>query len=728
LSADDLQPVIDVDAEVSLDAVTPELADECARLGPFGSGNAAPVLLTRGLRAVGTRTVGGGAHLRLVVSDGTRSADAIGFRLGDRAELLAFTQARLDLAYGVERDQWREHETVQLVVDQLWTPEVDHDAVTADTGHLLARLFGRADDYLDAGRVEIEDLPAFHTKVVGVTFEGRQATLAQAKAGERLRLARDPSNPRDPHAIKVCLADGREVGFLRAALAARLAPAIDAGARYAATATALTGGGDRAWGLNIYVERHAAWSGDTGAGEPGARPPVGPGFLDWVAARLARGRALPAVHRDVLGTLLDGGRVAVRHGPGRGLLAAGAAAAAALLATGRRPVLLVLPRAIEVEAWSGVLQPWLRGAGLQTLAAHGALPPRVRSRVLEAIERGTVDVIVASAAWTIARTPPAAAVIVIVDDVGPEADLTAIRDGYGDRIRLVSGPGSPERLRTAAGAAGLAPVGSRFDPRVNLRVVDHRGREGHDGSQAGGGSRPEKLLVVAANAAASVAEAQRRRERGGEAGGHTAYYHDRLPAALRRVVEDLYSAGQITSLVAGSLLVHPAVPLDVSRVEVTGLPATRLLAAESLGAGGQGGQTAVVDLRFGPAAVGAWADALEATQPSRESLVRCYQHFKGLGRGGAWAWRSGGPAVGPAGVPVELVPVALEIFLEAGIVAAEGGEGELARYTLVDPSARVDLDRSLRYQEATRERAAFADLRAWATGPASAILAELAQP
>jgi hypothetical protein len=425
--------------------------------------------------------------------------------------------------------------------------------------------------------------------------------------------------------------------------------------------------------------------------------------------------------------MLAGRRVAVRHGPGRGLLGGVAVAATALLAIGTRPVLVVLPRAADVDAWAGVIRPWMRGAGLHVVAAHGALSMRRLARVDEGLERHAIDVLVASTAWAGARVPPVGAAIIITDDMCPEPDLVMLRDRYDDRIRLVTGPASHGRLRLAAGAAGLVPLTARFDPRVNLRVVDHRGRDEPDRVETAAGRRPERRLVVAVDAAACVAEAQRRRDTHAATAGQIAYYHDRLPATLRRVLEDLYATDQLTTLVAGSLLVHPAIPLDVSRVEAVGLPVTRLLAGESLGAGGQGGQTTVVDLRFNAEDVAAWAAAHDLRHPSRETLVRCYHYFRRLGREGTWTWPPG-PIGSDVAIPHGLLEVALAIFLEAGVVSAEGGVGETTRYSLVDPSARIDLERSLRYREAVREQAAFADLRAWASGPAAAILADLAQP
>jgi hypothetical protein len=46
---------------------------------------------------------------------------------------------------------------------------------------------------------------------------------------------------------------------------------------------------------------------------------------------------------------------------------------------------------------------------------------------------------------------------------------------------------------------------------------------------------------------------------------------------------------------------------------------------------------------------------------------------------------------------------------------------------VTDAAGRADLSRSVRYREGVRERAAWADLRAWAEGSAATILADLAR-
>ncbi len=725
LRPEDLEPSVAVDAEVELRELSPRLALELERLAPFGNGNPEPVFLTRRMRAVGTRLVGDGTHLRLVVSDGAQTADVIAFRGGDRVELLAFTQARIDLAYTVELDRWRDNEHVQLVAAELETPDVDLAAVASDTGLVLDRLFARADDYLGARLRDVEQAPAFHTKVVGVTFDGRQEILPTVPEGARLQLARDPQNVRDPHAIKVLLDDGRQLGFLSAVLAARLAPSIDAGARYSATATALTGGGEHAWGLNIYVERESGWPGadrDTRKARLGrADPEVG----ERLIAGFYRGRTPGPAIRSVLDAARENGRAVVAIGPGRGLLPALVMAAAVRLSLGTRPVMIVLPRAATVDAWFDLAGPWLRDAGIRARPAHGLLPPRAAGRLAASLGRGTTDLLFASAEWANQHAPAAGAIMAVLDALSGD-DLNRMGERYGDAVFLAAGPISTAAAKTAQDALGFDRVIVDSSTRDNLRIVDRRDRT-EAVTLNSGGARPDKTLILVPFPEESVAVARRLRAERREDEAEVAYYHAGLPASLRRVLEDLFAAGRLGTLIAGGYLVDPGVSPDVTRLVALGLCPDRLLFADALAAAGGNGRTAVIELRYGADAVAAAQTALDARCPPRETLVRYFKALKSAAGGSTWIWPEGPPPELPgAGISTAASSAALEVLIEAGVVSRDPTGGSDVRYALHEGSGRVDLGTSLRYREGQRERAAWADVRAWAMGPAARILADLA--
>ena len=66
------------------------------------------------------------------------------------------------------------------------------------------------------------------TRVVGVTFNGRQRVIARLAIGEEILLKREPNNPYDRNAIGVERPNGQQIGYINRHLTAVLAPFFDA--------------------------------------------------------------------------------------------------------------------------------------------------------------------------------------------------------------------------------------------------------------------------------------------------------------------------------------------------------------------------------------------------------------------------------------------------------------------------------------------------------------------
>src|SRR6185369_13097919 len=82
-------PVLTLDAELPLSALTPGLLAQIDRLEPYGAANPRPRFLAAELEASGPRRIGGGErHLTFRVRQGAASLRAIAWGMGDRAEEL----------------------------------------------------------------------------------------------------------------------------------------------------------------------------------------------------------------------------------------------------------------------------------------------------------------------------------------------------------------------------------------------------------------------------------------------------------------------------------------------------------------------------------------------------------------------------------------------------------------------------------------------------------------
>ncbi len=117
LAGRDLQPVLPIDAEVTLSELTGELERQLRQFEPCGYGNPAPLLASRSVKVVNSRTVGAEArHLKLTLTDGRVTVDAIAFQQGEWQSRLP---ARIDVAYQLEINEWGGEQRLQLRVRDL---------------------------------------------------------------------------------------------------------------------------------------------------------------------------------------------------------------------------------------------------------------------------------------------------------------------------------------------------------------------------------------------------------------------------------------------------------------------------------------------------------------------------------------------------------------------------------------------------------------------------------
>jgi single-stranded-DNA-specific exonuclease len=718
-----------VDAQVTLADLTPGLVAELERLAPFGAGNPSPVLAVRGVRPVSRRLVGGGAHLGIGVTDGTTFADAIGFSMAGWLDVLMLTGAAVDVAFTPELDRGGS-ERVRLRLTSLDVPGVDMDAVLRDTGLVVDRLFRRAEDFLGEARYDgVEDAAAFYTKAAGVTFGDRPQVVAALRPGDRLRLRREPSNPHDPHAVRIVTADGGDVGYLNARLAGRVAPLMDAGVRYVASVAGVTGGGERPAGLNLFIEREPEFA------AAGTRE-MAPAALGWRAGgprdALARlpihlngGRPFRAGLSEALALLAGGQRVALMAPSGRGRATAIAGAAAVTAAGGRRALVLVPARSHAVHR-AAQLASRLNPLGLSVEGAHGLLSLPARDRLDERLRRGAVDVVVASA--ELLREPGRLAdftplVGTIVIDGGAEADWLPALPAVEAAGLFAVGTGT--LCRSVVRARPETAIVQEQASRAPLAIVDRRGEEASIADIViESVAKGEKTVAIVGPREAAVRVAADVRDRRGSG---VAYLHGGLSPRLREIVTQAFREGRLEALVTTPGVDEEAFPVDVQHLVVAAVPPDLDRCVAALGAALSGHRPVAITLAAGPGDRDRYRRVLEEEAPPRDVLAAIYRALREWRGEQAFVWPDDatwaqlGAAV--PGLARRTVDAACEIFVEAGVasresVPAAAGAGlpagrSISHVQLCPPAARRDLALSLRHREGRRARAAFEAAAAW---------------
>ncbi|MEJ2758222.1 MAG: single-stranded-DNA-specific exonuclease RecJ, partial [Anaerolineales bacterium] len=116
-----LHPSLEIDTEVNLIDLKPALLREMDRLEPTGQGNPSPVFASRNVFVRGARSVGrDGSHLKLILSDGKITFDAIAFRFG---HLVDDIPGQIDIAFAFEINEFNGRKTLQLNIKDIKFPQ-----------------------------------------------------------------------------------------------------------------------------------------------------------------------------------------------------------------------------------------------------------------------------------------------------------------------------------------------------------------------------------------------------------------------------------------------------------------------------------------------------------------------------------------------------------------------------------------------------------------------------
>ncbi len=121
--AGDLEPKLELAAELPLHQITPRLHEYLGKLAPFGEHNREPLWLASGVRVEGMRAVGtGNTHLQFTFRDRERRQwRGVAFRQGHRFDSLR-SSSLLDIAYSVKKSQWQGESRTELHITDFRFP------------------------------------------------------------------------------------------------------------------------------------------------------------------------------------------------------------------------------------------------------------------------------------------------------------------------------------------------------------------------------------------------------------------------------------------------------------------------------------------------------------------------------------------------------------------------------------------------------------------------------
>ncbi len=118
-----LTPQINIDAQIKLSDITPELFDMLKRFAPFGPNNTIPVFMTENvINFIGTKKVGkNNEHLKLVVVDDTRACNdrsGIGFGMGHLYDEVN-SGKYFDICYTLQENEFMGKIDIQMMLKDI---------------------------------------------------------------------------------------------------------------------------------------------------------------------------------------------------------------------------------------------------------------------------------------------------------------------------------------------------------------------------------------------------------------------------------------------------------------------------------------------------------------------------------------------------------------------------------------------------------------------------------
>lgn len=727
------------DAQVALDELSAELGAELALLEPFGHANRRPLLVAPGVFMNGRARVGRtGNHLKFVAYDGASSVPAIAFRCRDIEELVG-QDAAVDLAFELDVDEWRGQRRVQMLVRDVSVRAADEHAPAAE---LVEDLFARADELIAREEYAgIEDAPSFHTKLAGVTFEGRQDVLVRLSPGAPLRLVRQPENQYDANACALFDPHGEQVGFLNRRLAAALTPAIDSGVEYDVEVTEVTGGDaeGRSLGVNVLVSRRdMALAGDDDESRADRRAALGAlpaGELDEELVRAFIGdRSLHEAQARSLAALAEGRNTLCVMATGRGKsLIFHLHAARTALRDGRASVFVYPLRALVADQ-AFHLEDAFSSVGLSVRTVTGETPLGERDTAFEQLAAGGLDVVLTTPEFLHFHAHRFAATdrigFVVVDEAHHVGLARAgHRPAYARLGEAVEQLGSPTVLAVTATAsdevAGLirSSLGIEevvLDPTVreNLIVEDRRGAGDKDAFLAALASRGDKIVIYVNSRDKSVQIARMLRKRVPDLAMRTAFYNGGLSRSVRHAVERAFRSGDVQLVVATSAFGEGVNIPDIRHVVLYHLPFNEVEFNQMAGRAGRDGAAARVHLLFGERDARINQNILSTLAPARPDLVVLYRLLRELQRTEGDGFEITNAELAEKCRRIERscalddrgVSAGLGVFRDLGLVTGEG-HGAYRRLTVLPSEGKVELEQSVRYAEGLDEIEQFEQFR-----------------
>lgn len=761
-----------VDALVTIDEVSEEVADELELLRPYGELNPKPIFAARTIELKNAATVGKNAeHLKFHAYQNSTQVSAIYFR-APQIERFVHNEVFVDTVFNIDVSEWHGRRRVQLMISDLRCIDLENCPIGEEPegySRFLEELFENADETISRRQdyEGIEDAESFNTKVAGVTFEGRQDLIARLDEGSELSLVRDDHNQYDPNAISV-IADeyGRSIGFINKEIAARISPRIDEGQDYGVKLSQVTGGGDKNYGVNVLVYKKTNLKEREAKSLARAKRRAelsalrGPALKDALVKHfLGDGAKLHKAQEETLEKLSYGYSTLSVMATGRGKSLIFQLFACMRAIENGEMSIFVYPLRALISDQAFYLSHVFEEMGLSVVVLNGEVSEARRALIVDDIMAGEIDVVL--------TTPEFLAIhpnkfkgsrdigFVVVDEAHHIGQARAgHRPAYATLGDTIAGLGrdSKKPISLAVTATADDEVAGRIieqlgieatvlDPSVreNLSLVDVRDHKNAENYLIDLARRGEKMVVYVNSRAESVRIARLLRQVIPSLAWKVAFYNGGLSKAARQVVEKRFRDSEVLITIATSAFGEGVNIPDIRHVVLYHMPFSDIEFNQMSGRAGRDGIPSQIHLLFGHKDVMRNMFMLGSLAPHKASLVAIYQVLR------QESHQAGGHEfsitnaeiarranelvkVSKQRITEEMCSTSIGIFRELGIVETRGRS--TARVIQLNQlEQQIPLSSSVRYNEGLDEIESFEDFSDWVNkAPKDTLLSQINKP
>lgn len=625
------RPQVKIDAIISPTQINEQLVHSLEMLEPFGMGNPRPVFACESMPIQSIGRIGKDKQtVKMRVQYLESSLDCIGWRMPELADTYQVND-KVDIAFQPDINEWNGQRTVQLVMsDVRFHPKADKR---------FRQLYAEKHD----GHSTIGEAEMFYSKLVGVTFNERQKVIPTLTAGEELVLEREKDNPVDRNAIHVLTKKGQELGYIRKEIAAEIAPLIDAGTMYRCGVTAITGGDDYAYGVNIVMVK-SLYEKETPVLE------AKPYDQDAIRRAILGDYDYHVSQKKILSELDNGKNILAIMGTGRGKSAIFQTHAAKLATMRREMTIILYPLRALVNDQYNSLKQKMAHLGLCVYKGNGTISAEERRDLYDALQDGSVDILLTTPEFLEANSESLAGMkrkigFLVVDEGHHIAISSSRRPIYGRIRQLCESIGNPQILvvtatasdETASTIQASLPIDEVFVDRTvrsNLELVDWRdSTQKHEHLIDVVASGEKTLIFVNSRKKAfDIASALRKKLPWIE--DKIGFYHAGMKNEWRVLVENWFKEGKLQTVVATSAFGEGVDLPDIRNVIQYHMPFHFTAFNQQCGRGGRDGKHSRIYLLFGNDDCRLNHQILKDRAPSRDTLAMLYGILKKRARDG----------------------------------------------------------------------------------------------